>query len=253
LWNNAEKFGYKKYAWSAIDCPWIPNERIEEARKTLDERTFNIEYLAKPEPLLGALFDVEDLRKATIDKAPEPMLESYTTMGIDWGFEHPTAIVILQKQQDFYYVLKTFEFKRMKFTWLQEKIKQIYERYSVDCAFADRSHAGENERLISAGLHLREVYFSKGEKESLIANLRLKLERGLIKIPIDEEHLLKELSSYTEKTKEGDDLVDALMLALKAEPMGLERKSEGVKVSIGLRRRRVGGLNWEEFRRRRRF
>lgn len=220
IWEDAEKLGYLKYQWSAYDAPWKDKEFIEEKRRTWSEARFDIEYLGKPHPMTGGFLDREDLKHSVIDTIPKPQLGNYTAMGLDIGIDHPTALVTLQEQDNVFKVLDCREWRKRKFRWVEERIKNLYDRYNVNCIYADRSGLGVSEvqKLQNMGLNVRGVAFTggKGEKQNLLRILRDAFEYGRVKIPLEFTELRKQLGRYTGKEKRGDDLVDALMLALKA-------------------------------------
>lgn len=153
--------------------------------------------------------------------------------------DHPTAFVIVQKQDGYDYVLEARKWRQKKFEWIKEKILQLYEQYEIDEINADNSHQAVIQRIRDAGAHIKPVSFSKS-KQNMISNMLFKFENGRVKIPHKFEDLREELDIYHRERREKDDLVDALMLALKGQrsqpKSSFSKKDKDVPISLGGKR-----------------
>jgi len=219
IYEKYKEWGFVRLPyWSAFDCPWIDESSIERARKTLDQTTFRIHYLGEPVPLVGKIFNEEDLKECRILNRLTPLKDINTTLGIDWGYEHPTVIVILQKMGEKIGVIHTEEHSGERFDDLLKKIRSLCIKFKVQNIVADRSHIDTNQRLTSQcydlGIQVREVAF-KTEKDTMIGKLRSLIEKHKLLIPAEEWTLIDQLRHYTWETKRNDDYVDALMLACR--------------------------------------
>jgi len=242
-WFNSEKYNFKRYGWNSYDCPWIPKDRIDKRRGTLDDRTFKIEYLAEPTPLKTTLIEASEIADAIIaDTRPE--LEGKMVLSIDWGREHPTAVSVWQKQGDFDVCLYSGERARTRFSEVQEWIKTLIEdRYTkmIDVIVADRSHIGENERLQEAGYYVVQIPFGP-TKEAMKSYAQARFEKRRVRIPKSAEQLIKELQTYTDiGQKEKDDNVDSMLMALW-ELRDTDGEEAAELIGSGIR---IGGISWQ--------
>ena len=130
----------------------------------------------------------------------------------------PTAIVIVQTDGTKYEVLEAHMFKETDFDLILDFVESKAKQYSVHRIFVDAEDKGENLRLRKRGLPVFEVAFNK-EKAMLQARLRDLFVKNRVKIPDEDldnfQDLIYQLRTYTWTKKSGEDLVDALMLALK--------------------------------------
>ena len=139
-------------------------------------------------------------------------------MGVDWGWDHPTALVITQTDGERYRVLEVYSWRQTDFDKIHDFIEQKAKQYKVYRIFCDLAFKGENLRLKKRGLPVVEVAFSK-ERALMQSRLRDLFVKGNIKIPDEKyteiQELLMELRTATWIKKEGQDRLDALMLATK--------------------------------------
>jgi len=216
LWHEAED--WLKFHWRAEDCHWIDSIRLIEAQSLLDRRTFQIEWEGIPAPQLGTIFSAQDVHQAIIPSIERH--EAPTFMGVDWGYMHPTAIIITQRVGDAFYVIAAEKHHAKKFSEIQERIQSLARIYKPTRIFVDASHKGEAQRLAEAGYPACEVAFRK-EKRTMLSNLTWLLEHGKLKIPEQFEELIHQLGNYSwdyfeSKYKHAeDDFVDALFLAVR--------------------------------------
>jgi len=227
MWfDRSKRWGdWTRLSWAKKNCHWIDPVEIEEARRVLPPDKFKIFWEGEPVPLIGNLISQDDLKECS----PASRSFKYNpdgeqpVGGLDWGFSPaPTVLVIRQKVGDFYYILKTVEYKGKRFKNVQEWIAYYYSLYHVGKLYADSSHIGENQRLISEhNIPVSPVKF-KGEKPMLRSWTKALFEQRLVRIPEECINLKQQLSTYTWQTNTRDDYVDALMLCLK-EPVAFRR------------------------------
>jgi hypothetical protein len=102
---------------------------------------------------------------------------------------------------------------------MHRKIKEICESYNVTNIFTDSTDKGENLRLAAEGLPVTPISF-KGEKTVMLANLRMLIEQHKLRLdPLTQQPLIGQLIDYVYDSKRNDDFVDALMLAVRANPI----------------------------------
>ena len=231
-WEKAKEFGFTRYGpWPLTRCWWVTERQphfIEQARKTYSVDKFKVEIMGEFAMAKGSVFDPAAISDAKVPSL-EPLDDYTISMGIDWGFVHPTVITVVQTvnngQRN---VLFVEAHEQEKYSYLQDRIDQIYRQFNASVVFADSSHKGENERLRAKGINVEEVKFA-GEKYTLIENMRFLLDKRLIKIPENERELLYQLGAFSYKElpsgktsirKVDDDYVDSIMLACKSTIRG---------------------------------
>ena len=151
-------------------------------------------------------------------------------VGVDWGFVDPTIMIDVEIQSDVVYVRDV----RIR---EQELLNDVLEEIRIDFKdrriYAGNDGTGEIAQLKGYGLKVTPVIF-RTEKALLIAELRRRFERGLIKIPdpkklaeteprkaADFTYLVDQLRQYhydekSEKPVKGNDhAVDALLHTMK--------------------------------------
>jgi len=242
LWSEAQKRGYEVFTWTSLDVPWTDKEQIEADRKELGVR-WKTEYLARRVELEEALIDAKSFRDSIIERVSfDATLPSVA--GIDWG-ENYTAFVLLQKQQDYYYVIKSDQWRRADLAKLTNSILKDVNVYDIDTLYADASHPGLNLRLKERGVHLRAIQITSELKRFLQDRLVEFFQARKLKIPKENEELLRQLSKYTRETKKDDHLVDALMLALEGTKILEKPKREtGLPVVVRRPARKRKVLDW---------
>lgn len=209
---------WKRFHWSARDCPRISTEQYLEASRNLPEDMFSIFWEGEPYQVSGALIPLDKLKIACKDV---PLLKRDPSGGkvvgaIDWGYADPTAIVILQlprREEDKINILYIDQWRREEFKDLHDRIVELSKEYQVEEWYTDASDVGENQRLEECGLHVTPVGFNQNKVE-MQTHMKLLFHQEKIRIPNEYYDLIKQLRKYNWDTKKGEDLVDALMLAL---------------------------------------
>ncbi|MCW1308289.1 MAG: terminase family protein [Candidatus Parvarchaeota archaeon] len=211
---------WKFFNWNAESI--LPPDQVELLKHMLPADAYATEIQGLPYRREGKVFRLEDLKECTkidpkeIEK--EEIGEVYA--GIDWGYyPAPTVLVIVKRVEDKWRVLYSEAFLAENFEEMHRKIKLICESYNVVNIFTDSTDKGENLRLAAEGLPVTPVSF-KAEKPIMISNLRMLIERHKLKIdPMTQQRLIDQLMNYTYDSKRNDDFVDALMLAVRANPI----------------------------------
>jgi len=210
---------WKRYTWSAIDCPRITNDMVKEAKKGLPVWMFQVYWLGEPYPIMGTMLSLEKVKIACKnqplfkyeDKYPNPIL------GFDWGFHpNPGAAILVQLKDNIWYVLLFKLFHKVHPDKVLDWIETTARDYDVSDVIVDASSITEYMRLMDRGIPVTPVKF-KNQKFIMQANLTNIFEKELIRIPEEFITLTKQLKKYKYETKIDEDLVDALMLATRAE------------------------------------
>jgi len=228
LWQDASKLGFERHEWPLEECHWIDKKDTELAALTLDSQTFKIEYLGEIGERKGKVWDSALIRKACVNPRmakvyPLPLVPPATewSVGLDWGFIHPTVITVWEKQGETVYCR---DCRVRPETALTEIMQEIREDFGQLAVYADSSAAHENDQLRRLGLNVNPVIFGK-QKDELISHVRWRLEKGLLKIPDPDEDprfftLVRQMEAYTydehgKPRKVNDDAVDSMLCGMK--------------------------------------
>lgn len=216
MWEMKDRYpAWKRFSWKTHECPWIDAKSIEEARKSLSVAEYQIKWEGVPSALLGTIYSKKDLKLCRVQDKPI-MGSGPISLGVDWGFEHPTALEVVQDEGEFKYHLEEKVMKGESIDKIHNVIDGLVERFKISTIIADSSHIFENQRLQKRlrpkGIRIILVPF-KSEKARMIEQLRALIEHHKIKIWEHQLDLIHELMNYTYDTKRKDDRHDALMLA----------------------------------------
>jgi len=217
--NKRQIGAWKRYSWSTMNCPRITTQMIKEAKQHLPEWMFQVYWMGKPYPLIGTMVSLDKVKVATKDNPIFKYEEKYDhpIIGFDWGFHpNPGAGILVQKKEDIWYVLKYKLFHKIHPDKVLDWIETTARDYNISHIFVDSADIGEYLRLMDRGLPVYPIKF-KNEKFIMQSNLTNIFEKELIKIPEDFIPITKQLRKYTYDTKVDEDLVDALMLAIRKE------------------------------------
>lgn len=206
---------WKRYHWTALDCPWISKQEIQWAKDHLPPSEFKIRwegtFVEGPEE---AMFRRKDILNLKIEERPRPVEDQPVILCIDWGYKpHPTGVIVLQKVGKRYIILEAELWKEITYPEQIKRIQALAERYKVTEVRADSEAIGECQRLKELGLPVKPISF-RGNKPRMLEALRASVEEGRLTIWEGFSELLSELAYYHPKRGKGDDLVDALMLAM---------------------------------------
>ena len=228
LWQDARKLGFKRHEWPLGECHWINKRDTELAARILDSETFRIEYLGEIAERKGRVWDNALIEKALVDpnqtkEYPAPADRQLTnwSIGLDWGFIHPTVITVWEKQGETVYLRDCRIRERTPLSEIMDELLQDFPGYPI---YADSAGAHENDQLTRLGARLTPVIFGK-EKNELIGHVRWCLEQNLLRIPKPKNDsrfstLVEQMNAYTydekgKPRKVNDDCVDSMLCAMK--------------------------------------
>ncbi len=215
---------YKVVQFRSIDNPFFPKAEYERAKATMDKRTFKRRYCGLMERKEGLVYDefMPSVHKISADIIEKKRFKEVIA-GIDWGFNHPTAVVVIGIDNDNYFYVIDEYYKRGKTTAeIIEKLKYFKEKYKIRFWYPDPAEPDRLEEMKRSGLFPREVNKGKGSITLGIDKIRELFKQGRLLINENCKYILDELSMYaypeegeSEKPiKEFDDLLDALRYAI---------------------------------------
>lgn len=221
-WDQAESYKFRKFGpWDLHDCPWVKRDKIDHAQQTYSESRYLTEILGQFSKAEASLFDPKDIDFAFEQEFHNVASETIIA-GIDWGQDHPTVLTMAQQVKGEAKVFYQQIWKDQRYTHVQDEISKLCTKVRCRAIYADSSHAGENERLEEAGEDVERVNFAL-VKDEMVENLMFLVEKHTLKVSAELQELKHQLSTYRrvrKKTgrasfsKENDDCVDSLMLAL---------------------------------------
>ena len=197
-----------------IQNPHYPKEEIEKARKKMPEWRFRMFYEGVFTKPLGLIYpDYELVEPFDIPK------DWLKIRGLDFGYNHPTAVIWLAKdpKTGVWYAYK--ELKKSELTL--DELYEVLKKENIP-TYADPEMKQGLETLKRRGLDIRPA---KKEVLAGIVFVQGLFKQGKLKIFSTLSKTIDEISSYSwkldandepidEPVKENDDLMDAMRYAL---------------------------------------
>ena len=215
---------YKVVQFRSKDNPYFPDEEYDRVKGTMDSRTFRRRYDGLFENMEGLVY--QDFVPNMHTKNPEPQLKMKEFIcGIDWGYNHPTAIIVIGVDSDGGYWIVDEYYKSGKTTAeLIEKMNFFKDKYKIRFWYADPAEPDRIEEMRRSGLNSREVNKSKGSVRIGIDKLSELFKTNRLHIGHKCIHVLDEISTYhypdpdsdkrEDPVKENDDAMDAIRYAI---------------------------------------
>lgn len=239
MWNNTKKYShFLRYHFSMKDAYWM-TEGAEKIAKSLPEDEYKIRWLGIPTPKISAFFNQQYLKACRISREE---LEQYLKedgefyLGVDWGYEHPTALVVVKKIGDKLVVVYSEQRNRLTGDEVVNWIIKVYKDYHISEIYCDSQATWEIMRLEEKGLPAISIKFHT-EKQKMLNNTRSLINTQKLLIPDYMEELLLQIANYIPTRKKNDDLVDALILACRCSSYYESSEGEILFVSSKIRRR----------------
>ena len=207
---------WKRLSWKAVDCPWIPLERIQEAQGKLTKDKFKAKWEGEPDfNPEGTMFKIEDLKHSDIRlKEIAFNKDTPSSLGIDFGYRAETVITISQEEKEIQNIVyQEGESLKSKDYWF-DRLKILVPEWNVTVIYADAAIPWLIKELKALGLCRIEGISFKGNKARMQYNLQSLIEHHKIRMLESYVKLFQQLAIYTQETNENDDRVDSLMLAV---------------------------------------
>jgi phage terminase large subunit len=203
---------------------------LEEAKRELSAEAFAQEYLAefrKKEGLVYKEFDHETHIKTADQWKDLQMID--TIAGIDFGFNNPSAMVVIKKDFDNrFWVVDEWKKSRMTTTEVAERAKNLSSNWGINAFYPDPASPEHIEDIRKLGVNVRDSNKDVAKGIEKIASL---LKNNRLFIDASCSDLIAEMDSYSypdmserrgvsnkneaeKPIKENDHLLDALRYAL---------------------------------------
>lgn len=221
------------YSISA-DNIYLPKEYLQdlETMKKSNPEYYERMVMGKWGMLEGVIYNFPV--KQRLKELPEKKLIHRWTAGLDFGYTHPTAMVIVGERDKVKYVYDEVYRHKMTSADIIDIVKQKMEQYNLEIIYCDGSRPEIIEDLQRAGIPavvaIKDVFdgimYVKGE----IGNERLFVSQGC-------KYVLREFDSYIWDAKNtikevplkiNDDCMDALRYDLYSE----SKSYVGIEISF---------------------
>ena len=224
LGQDLDESDYHSFTLSAYDNVWMSVDEIEQAKRTLPERTFRMLYLGEWVDIGGSVF--QNIDRAIIDKPiPPPKSGVRYVMSCDLAMRDDYNVVLIGERAS-KTVVYLDRWNKHDLTLTYDRIYNIWEKYGQPAVIADGTGMGDAivHELREHGMrNVRSVKFSSSNKMEMIGRLQGAIEHRRIMFH-NFKPLIAELKAYVYKqspsgrlTAEAasgfhDDCVSALLL-----------------------------------------
>ncbi len=174
----------------------------------------------------GMMYSSFDRRVHIVDALPDRF--DYTIAGLDWGVDHPTALIIVGVRDGIAYVVDELIERKTATGAKADKIKALCAKWKVSRIYIDPSAAQAKIDLRVYGV--QNLADAKNDVKAGIQYVRTLFDRRQLVIHSSCDHTLSELLVYRQKTdahgnvldcvpvKEIDDACDAVRYVLFSAP-----------------------------------
>ena len=199
LGQDIDETNYHSFTLSAYDNVWMSLDEIDQAKRTLPERTFRMLYLGEWVDIGGSVF--QNIDRATIDKPPPSVSGGLRyVMSCDLAIREDYNVVLVAERASRTVVcLERWNKSDLAITY--DRIHDIWERYNQPTVIADASGMGDAivHELREHGIrNVRGVKFTSANKMEMIGRLQGAIEHRRIMFH-DFKPLIAELKSYVYK------------------------------------------------------
>lgn len=221
---EAKDNDFKSFHYTTYDNPHIPPEEIEKMKLEQTEDQFAQESLADFRKTEGLVYKEFDREKHLFDDESGPVKVVETIAGIDFGFNHPCAVIHVQRDHDgVYWVID--EWVRTQRTEVQ--IAEYVASCKFNRIYPDPENPSAIQVLNDRGLPVMEVVKGKGSVQTGINKVRELFKQNRLKVHRKCRSLIQELEMYSYKDgndesdfisenpiKQFDDALDSLRYAI---------------------------------------
>ncbi len=220
---EAKDKDYKSFHFTTYDNPYIPKEEVDKMRSEQTEDQFAQESLADFRKTEGLVYKEFDRALHLFDDETGPNKVVETIAGIDFGFNHPAAVISLKRDSDGVYWVSD-EWVRTQRTEVQ--ISEYVHSCRFNRVYPDPENPSAIQVLNDKGIPVMEVVKGKGSVQTGINKVRELLKQNRLRIHKKCKNLIQELEMYSYKDgdddeyqsenpiKQYDDALDALRYAI---------------------------------------
>ena len=207
------------FRWMSVQNPAFPEAEFKRAMTTMGKTDFARRYKGLWRKREGLVYEEFNPLTMVFDGAP-PVPIKETIAGVDWGYQHPAAIVVVGiADTPSHIVLDEVVKTKQTIDGMISHAKELKQRYNIKWFYADGARPEYVAAFNQAGLPT-----TIGNKEVVpgINEVRLRFKTGNIKVSKNCTQLLEELEMYAypenapneDPIKQHDDALDALRYAI---------------------------------------
>jgi len=236
LYDSADTYPeeWASFQYTTVDGGQVKEEEVEAARRTLDIRTFNQEYLATFETFSGRIFYAFDRKRNVLPWPIDNTLPHDLHVGVDFNVD-PICAVVFARVGKLIHVIDEIKIFGSNTDELAEEIKTRYPNNGIICypdpAGAQRktSAGGRTDHTIlrNAGFRVVAPHGHNAVRDGINAvNAKLSSSSGEITMYVDpkckyvieclEKQTYKEGTSVPDKDSGFDHMNDAVRYAVDA-------------------------------------
>ena len=234
---------YFSYQIPLDECPYVKQELIEEARKSLPKEVFKAEYLAEFTDSTNDVFtNIEAI--SILNEWTDSNRGNRYFAGIDTGLSNDFSVLtIIDESGRVCYVDRI---NNLTLEAISNRFIATLKRYAVQGCYVEANGIGKAmAELIKRHIsNTKEFISTQDSKMTAIRTLMSDMESGIIELPTKEffPHLYNELSAFTYKYSANgkisfshpkgihDDCVDGLWLANAARNTLKNRGVKGIRI-----------------------
>ena len=194
LGKSADHPNYQTYTGSSYDTPFIEEEEIEDAKRTLPEKVFQQEYLAKFIDGGGEVF--QNLDKNKFHKYPKPIGKIYC--GIDLGKQEDSTVATFIDSIG--NVIDIYRDSKTEWSQMIQQIVILLKKYNAT-GMVEVNGIGDPifEQIKKQYSNTHPFTTSSRSKNEIIEGLILDMNESTIKIPHENvfPYLVSELETFT--------------------------------------------------------
>lgn len=195
--------------------PFLSPDYIEGLRREYTGLFYEQEVLGKFVAFEGLVYNLQD------SMVREPITTKFEKVvyGVDFGFTNPSAVCVIGKYLDNYYMVDEFYSRHRTDDDLIEVLKGYYDRYGSGRVFCDPSAPASISKMKRAGLNAVKA---DNTIDSGIRNMRALMDSGRFAVSPVCQNFIKECNEYEWEDNErherpvpiNDHILDATRYAL---------------------------------------
>lgn len=208
----------KVYRWTIFDNPFLPEQYVEEVKRTHIEGTglYNRFVLGLFSAVAAGSFNF-DSSKHCFKKIPDLTVFKEVIGGADWGWTNPSCLLAIGIDgDDRAWVLDEYYKSQASLEEIAQVALEMQKNWNVSTFYCDRSSPRNISMLQDYGL---DAVADKSKRDEGIQMLGSRFifqedEKARLYVHEDCVNLISELQVYDENVKQYDHAVDALRYAL---------------------------------------
>ncbi len=226
---------YRSFRFTSYDNDFIPKEEIDKAKEEITEDRFAQEYLADFRKTEGIVYKEFDRQRCLFEDRESIRKVDYS-IGIDFGFSNPAAVISVIKDYDDNYWVTREWYEKGK---TDSEIAEYAAGLGANYYYPDPESASGIAELRKRGCNIRDVVKNRDSIRNGISAVRDLLKAGKLKIHKSCDNLIWEFEtySYPEKKdmrnedenpiKENDHALDALRyVIMMAKSKSMDNKAQ---------------------------